>query len=229
MIRFENVSKIYSGQERPALENVNLEITKGEFVFLVGLSGSGKSTFLRLVLREERPTTGVIHVAGKDLNTLPNHKVPELRRQVGTVFQDFRLLPNKTITENVAFALHVLGHSQKEINREVPEVLELVGLEDKGDRKPSEISGGEQQRVAIARAYVTKPPILIADEPTGNLDPATSIGIMKLLDRINRDGTTVLMATHDSGIVDQMRKRVIELDHGHVVRDQIRGVYGYTG
>ena len=229
MIRFENVSKIYSGQERPALDNVNLEIAKGEFVFLVGLSGSGKSTFLRLVLREERPTTGVIHVAGKDLNSLPNHKVPELRRQVGTVFQDFRLLPNKTINENVAFALHVLGHSQKEINREVPEVLGLVGLEDKGDRKPSEISGGEQQRVAIARAYVTKPPILIADEPTGNLDPATSIGIMKLLDRINRDGTTVLMATHDSGIVDQMRKRVIELDHGHVVRDQVRGVYGYTG
>jgi len=229
MIRFENVSKIYSGQERPALENVNLEIAKGEFVFLVCLSGSGKSTFLRLVLREERPTTGVIHVAGKDLNSLPNHKVPELRRQVGTVFQDFRLLPNKTITENVAFALHVLGHSQKEINREVPEVLELVGLEDKGDRKPSEISGGEQQRVAIARAYVTKPPILIADEPTGNLDPSTSIGIMKLLDRINREGTTVVMATHDAGIVDQMRKRVIELDAGHVVRDQARGVYGYTG
>ncbi len=229
MIKFENLSKVYPGTERPALDNVNLEIEKGEFVFLVGLSGSGKSTFLRLVLREERPTTGTIHVAGKDLNTLPNHKVPELRRQVGTVFQDFRLLPNKTITENVAFALHVLGHSQKEIDREVPEVLELVGLEDKGDRKPSEISGGEQQRVAIARAYVTKPPILIADEPTGNLDPATSIGIMKLLDRINREGTTVLMATHDSGIVDQMRKRVIELDRGHVVRDQVRGVYGYTG
>ena len=198
MIRFENVSKIYPGTDRPALDNVNLEIEKGEFVFLVGLSGSGKSTFLRLVLREERPTTGTIHVAGKDLNTLPNHKVPDLRRQVGTVFQDFRLLPNKTITENVAFALHVLGHSQKEINREVPEVLELVGLEDKGDRKPSEISGGEQQRVAIARAYVTKPPILIADEPTGNLDPATSIGIMKLLDRINREGTTVLMAKNAS-------------------------------
>ena len=229
MIRVENVSKIYPGAERPALDNVNLEIEEGEFVFLVGLSGSGKSTFLRLVLREERPTTGTIHVAGKDLNALPNHKVPELRRQVGTVFQDFRLLPNKTITENVAFALHVLGHSQKEIDREVPEVLELVGLEDKADRKPSEISGGEQQRVAIARAYVTKPPILIADEPTGNLDPATSIGIMKLLDRINREGTTVLMATHDSGIVDQMRKRVIELDNGHVVRDQVRGVYGYTG
>ena len=229
MIRFENVTKIYPGQERAALDSVNLEVIKGEFVFLVGLSGSGKSTFLRLILREDRPTSGVIHVAGKDLGTLANHKVPELRRQVGTVFQDFRLLPNKTITENVAFTLHVLGYSQKEINREVPEVLELVGLEDKGDRLPSEISGGEQQRVAIARAYVSRPSILIADEPTGNLDPATRVGIMKLLDRINREGTTVLMATHDSGIVDQMRKRVIELDLGHVIRDQARGVYGYTG
>lgn len=229
MIRFENVTKLYSGQERPALESVNIDITKGEFVFLVGQSGSGKSTFLRLVLREERPTSGTIHVAGKDLATLANHKVPELRRQVGTVFQDFRLLPNKTISENVAFTLHVLGYSQKEINREVPEVLELVGLEDKGDRMPSEISGGEQQRVAIARAYVSRPAMIIADEPTGNLDPSTSVGIMKLLDRINREGTTVLMATHDAGIVDQMRKRVIELDLGHVIRDQVRGVYGYTG
>ncbi len=229
MIRFENVSKLYSGQEKAALDSVNLEVVKGEFVFLVGLSGSGKSTFLRLVLREERPTTGTIHVAGKNLNTLATHKVPELRRQVGTVFQDFRLLPNKTIFENVAFTLHVLGYSKKEIAREVPEVLELVGLEDKGDRRPSEISGGEQQRVAIARAYVSRPAILIADEPTGNLDPATSVGIMKLLDRINREGTTVVMATHDSGIVDQMRKRVIELDAGHVIRDQVRGVYGYTG
>lgn len=229
MIRFENVSKLYPGQEKAALDSVNLEVIKGEFVFLVGLSGSGKSTFLRLVLREERPTTGTIHVAGKNLNTLATHKVPELRRQVGTVFQDFRLLPNKTIFENVAFTLHVLGYSKKEIAREVPEVLELVGLEDKGDRRPSEISGGEQQRVAIARAYVSRPAILIADEPTGNLDPATSVGIMKLLDRINREGTTVVMATHDSGIVDQMRKRVIELDMGHVIRDQVRGVYGYTG
>ena len=229
MIRFENVSKLYPGQEKGALDSVNLEVVKGEFVFLVGLSGSGKSTFLRLVLREERPSTGTIHVAGKNLNTLANHKVPELRRQVGTVFQDFRLLPNKTIFENVAFTLHVLGYSKKEIAREVPEVLELVGLEDKGDRRPSEISGGEQQRVAIARAYVSRPAILIADEPTGNLDPATSVGIMKLLDRINREGTTVVMATHDSGIVDQMRKRVIELDMGHVIRDQVRGVYGYTG
>jgi cell division transport system ATP-binding protein len=195
----------------------------------VGLSGSGKSTFLRLVLREEKPTSGKIHVAGKDLTSLSNWKVPELRRQVGTVFQDFRLLPNKTVSENVAFTLHVLGFSRKEIEREVPEVLELVGLEDKGDRKPGELSGGEQQRVAIARAYVSNPAILIADEPTGNLDPATSVGIMKLLDRINREGTTVVMATHDSGIVDQMRKRVIELDAGHVIRDQARGVYGYTG
>lgn len=195
----------------------------------MGLSGSGKSTFLRLVLREEKPTSGKIHVAGKDLTSLSNWKVPELRRQVGTVFQDFRLLPNKTVSENVAFTLHVLGFSRKEIEREVPEVLELVGLEDKGDRKPGELSGGEQQRVAIARAYVSNPAILIADEPTGNLDPATSVGIMKLLDRINREGTTVVMATHDSGIVDQMRKRVIELDAGHVIRDQVRGVYGYTG
>jgi len=229
MIRFENVTKTYPGQERSALEAVNLEIVKGEFVFLVGLSGSGKSTFLRLILREERPSQGVIHVAGKDLGQLPNHKIPDLRRQVGTVFQDFRLLQNKTISENVAFTLHVLGYSKKEIAREVPEVLELVGLEDKADRMPTEISGGEQQRVAIARAYVSRPAIIIADEPTGNLDPATSVGIMKLLDRINREGTTVLMATHDAGIVDQMRKRVIELDAGHVIRDQVRGVYGYTG
>ena len=229
MIRFENVTKLYPRQEKAALDGVNLEIAKGEFVFLVGLSGSGKSTFLRLVLREERPTTGVIHVAGKDLNTLANHEVPELRRQVGTVFQDFRLLPNKTVSENVAFTLHVLGYSNKQISRDVPEVLELVGLEEKGDRKPSELSGGEQQRVAIARAYVSRPTILIADEPTGNLDPATSVGIMKLLDRINREGTTVVMATHDAGIVDQMRKRVIELEGGHVIRDQARGVYGYTG
>ena len=207
LIRLEKVSKTYPGMDRAALENVDLEITKGEFVFLVGLSGSGKSTFLRLILREERPTTGTIHVAGKDLNKLAN----------------------QTIAENVAFTLHVLGYSQKEINREVPEVLELVGLEDKADRKPNEISGGEQQRVAIARAYVSRPLILIADEPTGNLDPNTSVGIMKLLDRINREGTTVLMATHDSGIVDQMRKRVIELEGGHVIRDQVRGVYGYTG
>ena len=229
MIKFENVTKIYPRQDKAALDGVNLDIEKGEFVFLVGLSGSGKSTFLKLVLREERPSSGVIHVVGKDLNTLSANKVPELRRQVGTVFQDFRLLTNKTVAENVAFTLHVLGYSNKQISREVPEVLELVGLGEKSDRKPSELSGGEQQRVAIARAYVSRPTILIADEPTGNLDPATSVGIMKLLDRINREGTTVVMATHDSGIVDQMRKRVIELEGGHVIRDQVRGVYGYTG
>ena len=229
MIRFEKVTKSYPKTEQPALNQVDLNVEKGEFVFLVGLSGSGKSTFLRLVLREEKPTSGIIHVAGKDLATLSNYKVPELRRQVGTVFQDFRLLKNKTVFENVAVTLHVLGYSKKEIAREVPEVLELVGLEEKLDRKPGELSGGEQQRVAIARAYVSRPAILIADEPTGNLDPATSVGIMKLLDRINRDGTTVVMATHDAGLVDQMRKRVIELEAGHVIRDQARGVYGYTG
>jgi cell division transport system ATP-binding protein len=229
VIRFEAVSKVYPKQDRGALDGIDLSIEKGEFVFLVGQSGSGKSTMLRLMLREERPTTGKIYVAGKDLTTLSNHKIPELRRQVGTVFQDFRLLPNKTVFENVAFTLQVLGYSKKEIAREVPEVLELVGLEEKGARRPSELAGGEQQRVAIARAYVSHPTILIADEPTGNLDPNTSVGIMKLLDRINRDGTTVIMATHDSSIVDSMRKRVIELDGGHVIRDQMRGVYGYTG
>lgn len=229
MIKFENVTKVYPKSDKPALDNVSIEVEKGEFLFLVGLSGSGKSTFLRLVLREEKPTSGNIFVAGKDLRALASWKVPQLRRQVGTVFQDFRLLPNKTVAENVAFTLHVLGFTRKEIAREIPEVLELVGLEDKADRKPGELSGGEQQRVAIARAYVSKPAILIADEPTGNLDPATSVGIMKLLDRINREGTTVVMATHDSGIVDQMRKRVVELDSGQVVRDQARGVYGYSG
>jgi len=229
LIRFENVTKIYPKQDRPALDRVDLDITKGEFVFLVGLSGSGKSTFLRLVLREELPTSGQIIVAGKELNSLSKRKIPELRRQVGTVFQDFRLLPNKTVAENVAFTLHILGASQEQINRDVPEVLEMVGLEEKADRRPNELSGGEQQRVAIARAYVSRPMILIADEPTGNLDPDTSVGIMKLLDRINRDGTTVVMATHASDIVDQMRKRVIELKDGHVIRDQVRGVYGYSG
>ena len=225
----ENVTKVYPKQDRPALDRVDLDIAKGEFVFLVGLSGSGKSTFLRLVLREELPTSGQIIVAGKELNSLSKHKIPELRRQVGTVFQDFRLLPNKTVAENVAFTLHVLGANQNQINRDVPEVLEMVGLEEKADRRPNELSGGEQQRVAIARAYVSRPMILIADEPTGNLDPDTSVGIMKLLDRINRDGTTVVMATHASDIVDQMRKRVIELKDGHVIRDQVRGVYGYSG
>jgi len=227
VIRFENVSKQYGGQNRPALDDVNVEVDKGEFVFLVGASGSGKSTFLRLVLREARPTSGKVYVAGKEINRLAGWKVPGLRRQIGTVFQDFRLLPNKTVSENVAFALQVIGKPRAVVNKVVPETLELVGLEGKGERMPDELSGGEQQRVAIARAFVNRPMILIADEPTGNLDPNTSVGIMKLLDRINRTGTTVLMATHDAGIVDQMRKRVIELSNGAVVRDQSRGVYGY--
>ncbi len=227
MIRFEKVVKAYPGQARPALDQVSVDVDKGEFVFLVGTSGSGKSTFLRLVLREYRSTSGRIYVAGKEINRLASWKVPRMRRQIGTVFQDFRLLPNKTVSENVAFALQVIGRSRSEINKLVPETLELVGLDGKGERMPDELSGGEQQRVAIARAFVNRPMILIADEPTGNLDPTTSVGIMKLLDRINRTGTTVLMATHDAGIVDQMRKRVIELDDGRVVRDQVQGSYGF--
>jgi cell division transport system ATP-binding protein len=227
VIRFENVSATYPGQTRPALSDVTVDVDKGEFVFLVGASGSGKSTFLRLVLREARPDRGRVYVAGKEINRLASWKVPALRRQIGTVFQDFRLLPNKTVAENVAFALQVIGKPKHQINKVVPETLELVGLEGKGQRMPDELSGGEQQRVAIARAFVNRPMILIADEPTGNLDPNTSVGIMKLLDRINRTGTTVVMATHDAGIVDQMRKRVIELSEGYVVRDQTRGVYGY--
>ena len=227
MIRFEKVTKKYAGPGRAALDQVTIDIDKGEFVYLVGQSGSGKSTALRLVLRELRPTTGRVYVAGKEINRMAGWKVPRLRRQIGTVFQDFRLLPNKTVSENVAFALQVIGKHRSEIKQVVPQTLELVGLEGKGERMPDELSGGEQQRVAIARAFVNRPMILIADEPTGNLDPNTSVGIMKLLDRINRTGTTVVMATHDAGIVDQMRKRVIELSSGHIVRDQSRGVYGY--
>jgi len=226
VIRFEGVTKSYDNQRRAALADVDVAIEKGEFVFLVGASGSGKSTFLRLVLRELRPTRGRIVVADRELNRLRSWKVPALRRQIGTVFQDFRLLPAKTVSENVAFALQVTGAPTATIRRVVPETLELVGLDGKGSRLPEELSGGEQQRVAIARAYGNRPRILIADEPTGNLDPTTSIGIMKLLDRINHEDTTVVMATHDATVVDQMRKRVIELDDGVVVRDQSRGVYG---
>ena len=227
MIRLEKVSKSYPTSTRPALDEVDVDIEKGEFVFLVGSSGSGKSTFLRLLLKEEIPTSGRVHVAGKDLSRLSHWKVPALRRSIGCVFQDFRLLPNKTVHQNVAFALEVIGKPQSTIDRVVPEVLDLVGLEGKAHRMPDELSGGEQQRVAVARAFVNRPMILIADEPTGNLDPTTSIGIMKLLDRINRTGTTVVMATHDAAIVDSMRRRVVELSQGKVVRDQTRGVYGY--
>ncbi len=228
MIRLSNVSKVYPGTSRPALDNISLEVGKGEFVFLVGASGSGKSTCLRLVLREDRPTSGVVHVAGKDVGRLSNWKVPALRRKIGVVFQDFRLLPNKTVFENVAFALQVLGKPRHAIAHTVPEVLDLVGLSGKERRFPHELSGGEQQRVAIARAFVNRPAILLADEPTGNLDPGTSEGIMRLLDRINRTGATIVMATHDDEMVDQMRKRVVELDEGRMIRDQDRGVYGYT-
>lgn len=226
MITFTHVTKHYPTQRRPALDDVSVEIGKGEFAFLVGASGSGKSTFLRLVLREDRPTQGSVLVAGRDLGKLSNWKVPHLRRQIGAVFQDFRLLPNKTVYGNVAFALQVIGRPTPHIRKVVPEVLELVGLAGKEQRFPDELSGGEQQRVAVARAFVNRPMILIADEPTGNLDPTTSVGIMRLLDRINRTGTTVVMATHDAAVVDQMRKRVIELEHGKVVRDESRGVYG---
>ena len=224
MIRFETVTKTYKG-EVVALREASAEIQRGEFVFLVGPSGSGKSTFIRLINREEVQDAGKILVAGKDVSSLSSWKVPYLRRNIGYVFQDYKLLPKKTVTENVAFALEVIGRPRPIIKRQVPAILELVGLSRKADRLPEELSGGEQQRISIARAFVNRPLILLADEPTGNLDPATSVGIMRLLDRINRSGTTVVMATHDRGIVDTMRRRVIELDRGMLVRDESRGVY----
>jgi cell division transport system ATP-binding protein len=225
MIRTVDVVKDYKVGVR-AVDNISIDIEKGEFVFLVGPSGSGKSTFLKLLTKEEMPTEGDIFVAGKNLNTLPRWRVPYLRRNVGCVFQDFKLLPSKTVFENVAFGLEVIGRPRSVVHRQVPQILELVGLGEKLDRFPEELSGGEQQRVSIARAFVNRPLILLADEPTGNLDPATSVGIMRLLDRINRTGTTVLMATHDHAIVDSMRRRVIELEGGRIVRDQSRGIYG---
>ncbi|MGH8937021.1 MAG: cell division ATP-binding protein FtsE [Acidimicrobiia bacterium] len=224
MIRLQGVTKVFDGGV-VAVRDISLDIQRGEFVFLVGPSGSGKSTVIRLLLREEKPSRGDIWVAGKNIVRLPDWKVPYLRRSIGTVFQDFKLLPQKTVGENVAFALEVIGRPGTVIRRQVPQVLDLVGLATKGERYPRQLSGGEQQRVSIARAFVNRPPILLADEPTGNLDPATSVGIMRLLDRINRTGTTVLMATHDHAIVDAMRRRVVQLDHGKVVRDQSRGVY----
>jgi len=226
VIRFKKVSKVYARGARPALDQVSLEVERGEFVFLVGASGSGKSTFLRLVLREERPTSGSVFVAGRELAHVSTWKVPRLRRQIGCVFQDFRLLHNKTVFDNVAIAMQVIGRPRHQVMTVVPETLEMVGLAGKEKRMPHELSGGEQQRVAIARAFVNRPAIVLADEPTGNLDPTTSVGIMRLLDRINRTGTTVVMATHDDEIVDQMRKRVVELVDGQMVRDQDRGVYG---
>ncbi len=224
MIKLEQVSKVYKGNVT-ALRDANVDIGKGEFVFLVGPSGSGKSTFIRLLNREETADQGHIFVAGKDISQLNSWKVPYLRRNIGCIFQDFKLLPKKTVAENVAFALEVIGRPNHVIQKQVPAILELVGLSDKMNRLPDELSGGEQQRVSIARAFVNRPLIMLADEPTGNLDPATSVGIMRLLDRINRTGTTVVMATHDRGIVDTMRRRVIELEDGSIVRDQAQGVY----
>ena len=228
MIRFENVTKTYKGST-VALRDITVEIEKGEFVFLVGASGSGKTTFIRLLLREELPDTGQILEAGRNIVELPKWRVPYLRRNIGCVFQDFRLLPNKTVFENVAFALEVIGRPRHVVANQVPQVLDLVGLANKRDNLPNELSGGEQQRVAVARAFVNRPLILLADEPTGNLDPQTSQGIMQLLDRINRTGTTVVVATHDEVLVDKMRRRVIELSNGRMVRDQARGVYGFDG
>ncbi len=225
MIKLEGVSKAYPGQASPALSDADADIAKGEFVFLVGPSGSGKSTFLRLLNKQEEPDTGRIFVAGKDIGQMSSWKVPMLRRNIGSIFQDFKLLPTKTVAENVAFALEVIGRPRGVIRTQVPAICELVGLGDKMTKYPDQLSGGEQQRVSIARAFVNRPLILLADEPTGNLDPQTSIGIMRLLDRINKTGTTVVMASHDRGIVDTMRKRVIELSEGIIVRDQDRGVY----
>ncbi len=226
MIRLENVTKVYEGGTIAA-NDVSLDINKGEFVFLVGASGSGKSTLIRLMLRDEPVTRGKIWVAGKDIAALPKWKIPYLRRTVGTVFQDYKLLPNKTVGENVAFALEVLGRPRSVIGPQVEQVLDLVGLADKGERYPRQLSGGEQQRVSVARSFVNRPPIMLCDEPTGNLDPKTSVGIMKLLDRINRTGTTIVMATHDHAIVDAMKRRVVALDDGKVVRDDETG--GYEG
>ncbi|MDO4665164.1 MAG: cell division ATP-binding protein FtsE [Actinomycetaceae bacterium] len=226
MITFDHVSMVYKKGAKPALDDVCVNIEKGEFVFLVGQSGSGKSTFLNLVLRSIRPTSGTLYVAGKDVTKLSYRRVPMLRRQIGTVFQDYALLDNKNVFDNVAISLQVVGKPRHVVKTEVPRVLEMVGLDGKSKRYPHQLSGGEQQRVAIARAMADRPALLLADEPTGNLDPSTSLGIMGLLDRINRMGTTVLMATHDDEIVDAMRKRVIELVDGKVERDQERGVYG---
>jgi cell division transport system ATP-binding protein len=224
MIKLENITKVYPGGT-VAVKDINLEIAKGEFVFLVGASGSGKSTLIRLMMREEPPSNGDIWIAGKHASALPSWKVPYLRRSIGTVFQDFKLLPTKTVYENVAFAMEVTAKHRSVIRNQVPQVLKLVGLSDKSDRLPRQLSGGEQQRVAVARAFVNRPLILLADEPTGNLDPATSVGIMRILDRISRTGTTVVMATHDHAIVDAMQRRVVELDRGRISRDESRGIY----
>ena len=228
VITFDHVTKVYQAQpNKPSLHDISLQIYAGEFVFLVGHSGSGKSTLIKLITRELKPSSGHIYVADEDLTTMRDWRVPYLRRNIGCVFQDFKLLPNKTVFENVSFALEVIGKSRHVIKTQVPEVLRLVGLQDKLNKRPDQLSGGEQQRVSIARAIVNRPPLLVCDEPTGNLDPQTSRGIMDLLERINRTGTTVLVATHDREMVDNMRRRVIALDNGQLTRDQDRGVYGF--
>lgn len=227
MIKIHNVTMRYKGANHPAIKDINVDIDRGEFVFLVGPSGCGKSTFIRLLIRELVPTKGDIFIAGHDIVNMRRWKVPQLRRNIGCVFQDYKLLPNKTAYENIAFALEVIGKPIRIIRAQVPEVLRLVGLDDKSDSFPDELSGGEQQRVSIARAFVNRPAIILADEPTGNLDPATSGDIMALFNKINRTGTTVLVATHDREMVDNMRKRVLALEEGTLIRDQQRGVYGY--
>ena len=224
MIRFSNVTKVY-GKDTVALERVNVEIDTGEFVFLVGASGSGKSTMVRLILKEREPSAGALYVRGTKLSSVPRRSIPRHRRDIGCVFQDFKLLPNKTVVENVAYAMEVTGQKRRTIRTKVPQILDLVGLSGKMDKFPEMLSGGEQQRVSIARAFVSQPPILVADEPTGNLDPDTSVGIMQLLHRINRIGTTVVVATHDREMVDVMRKRVVALEEGRIVRDKVRGAY----
>jgi len=225
IVELRDATMVYPGGH-VGLERVSISIDRGEFVFLVGPTGCGKSTFIKLLLRDLQPASGTVRVAGKDINDMSRSKVPQLRRRIGTVFQDFKLLPNRTVYDNVAYALQVIGTPRSEIKRQVPEILRMVGLGAKIHNYPDELSGGEQQRVSIARAFVSHPRLLLADEPTGNLDPDTSIEIMRLLDRINRTGTTVVMVTHDSNIVNQMRRRVIEIENGRIVRDQPRGVYG---
>jgi cell division transport system ATP-binding protein len=226
VVGFEDVSKVYDGGH-VGLERVSMRIGRGEFVFLVGPTGCGKSTCIRLLMKELEPTSGAVSVAGRDLSKVSQKRLPYLRRNIGVIFQDFKLLPNRTVYANVAYALEVIGESRESIRRKVPDILRLVGLSTKLHNYPDELSGGEQQRVSIARAFVNHPPLLLADEPTGNLDPETSIGIMQLIYRINRTGTTVVVATHDREMVDKMRRRVIELNQGRIIRDQLAGMYQY--
>jgi cell division transport system ATP-binding protein len=224
VVEFRGVSKHYESAD-VGLDAATFTINRGEFVFLVGPTGSGKSTIMRLLIKELEPTAGTIRVAGRDLSEINHRKVPYYRRNIGMVFQDFKLLPNRTVHDNVAYALQVTGRGRREIRDKVPDILRLTGLSTKLHNHPDQLSGGEQQRVSVARAFVNHPPLLLADEPTGNLDPDTSIGIMQLLYRINRAGTTVIVATHDSAMVDKMRRRVIELQRGRVVRDEAAGLY----